>query len=156
MPVSWPDMFAIKKKSCSLALFHWMQLCFRSRKDLGRDSDLFFALHHQKISRGDDSGLKTLECCLLWKGSTAELLLGKLCHTSSPAAFRVFWWKQRSLMPLKSMISLWALRQASWEQQGSQPVKEAARHYKTGWRYRLIPRNQQAEEERLYFQLIIP
>lgn len=42
MPVSWPDMFTIKKKSCSLALFHWMQLCFRSRKGLDRDSDLFF------------------------------------------------------------------------------------------------------------------
>lgn len=128
-----------------------MQLCFRSRKGLGRDSELFFALHHQKISRGDDSGLKILECSLLWKGSSVEQLLGKLCHTSSPAALRAFWWKQKSLMPLKSMISLWALRQAPWEQEGSQAVKEAARQYETGWRYRLISRNQQAEEERLCF-----
>lgn len=119
--------FAIKK-SCSLALFHWMQLYFRRRKGLGRDSDLFVALHHQKISHGDDSGLKTLECCLLWKGSSVEQLLGKLCHTSSPAAFRVFWWKQKGLMPQKSMISLWALRWAPWEQEGNQPVKGAARH----------------------------
>lgn len=41
MPISRPDMFTIKK-SCSLALFHRMQLCFRSRKGLAKDSDLFF------------------------------------------------------------------------------------------------------------------
>lgn len=58
---------------------------------------------------------------------------------------------RKTLMPLKSMISLWDLRQAPWEQEGSQPVKEAARHYRTGWRYRFTSRNQQAEEERLYF-----
>lgn len=43
-----------------------MQLCFRNRKGLGRDSDLFFALHNQKISdvgwlRTEDTGDWTLQ-----------------------------------------------------------------------------------------------
>ena len=67
MPVSQWDMFAIKKSS-SLALSHSTQLCFRNRKGLGRDSDLFFALHHQKISHGgwfwtEDTGDWSAACC---------------------------------------------------------------------------------------------
>lgn len=49
-----------------------------------------------------------------------------------------------------------ALRQAPWEQGGSQPVRGAAMHYKTGWRYRLTSRNRQPEEKRLSIFFSIP
>lgn len=45
-----------------------MQLCFRNRKGLGRDSDLFFALHQQKISHEggfwtEETGDWSAVCC---------------------------------------------------------------------------------------------
>lgn len=98
-----------------------MQLCFRNRKGLGRDSDLFLHSITKRFHMGDDSGLKIQETGALFA------MEEKQCRAAA-----------RKILPalisccLQSILERpgksdatevqdfpIALRQAPWEQGGS-------------------------------------